>query len=98
VQRTEWAIYLATQVNYQPPKQRLPVRLAYFFARDNQYARGENDNRRNWKRGAAQFEVYEIPGRHNTIREEPFVAGLAEKFTDCLKRAQERDPRTHKPA
>jgi thioesterase domain-containing protein len=98
VQRTEWAIYLATQVNYQPPKQRLPVRLAYFFARDNQYGRGENDNRRNWKRGAAKFEVYEIPGRHNTIREEPFVAGLAEKFTDCLKRAQERDPRTPKPA
>jgi thioesterase domain-containing protein/acyl carrier protein len=96
VQRTEWAIYLATQVNYEPPKQRLPVRITYFLARDNQYGRGENDNRRNWKRGAAEFEVHEIPGRHNTIREEPFVAGLADNFISCLRRAQESSPRHQK--
>ena len=96
VQRTEWGIYLATQVNYQPPRQQLPARITYFLARDNQYGRGEDDNRRNWKRGAAEFEVHEIPGRHNTIREEPFVAGLADKFISCLRRAQERTPRYQK--
>ena len=91
VQRTEWGIYLATQVNYQPPEQRLPGRLTYFLARDNRYGKGEDDNRLNWKRGAAEFEVYEIPGRHDTMREEPFVAGLADKFTSCLRKAQERN-------
>jgi len=96
LQRSEWAIYLATEVNYQPPQQQLPVRITYFLARDNQYGRGEDDNRRNWKRGAAEFEVHEIPGRHNTIREEPFVAGLADKFISCLRRAQERTPRYQK--
>jgi len=91
VQRTEWGIYLATQVNYQPPEQRLPGRLTYFLARDNRYGKGEDDNRLNWKRGAAEFEVYEIPSRHDTMREEPFVAGLADKFTSCLRKAQERN-------
>jgi amino acid adenylation domain-containing protein len=91
VQRTEWAIYLATEVNYRPPEQRLPGRITYFLARDNRYGRGENDNRRDWKRGAAEFEVYEIPGRHDTIREDPFVAVLAGKFISCLQRAQQRD-------
>ncbi|HEY6119654.1 MAG TPA: thioesterase domain-containing protein, partial [Pyrinomonadaceae bacterium] len=93
VQRTEWSIYLATQVNYQPPQKQLPGRITYFLARDNQYKSGEHDSRRNWKRGAAEFEALVIPGRHNTIREEPFVATLAEKFISCLRKAQEKDPR-----
>ena len=90
VQRTEWGIYLATQVNYCPPPQRLPGRITYFLARDNQYASAEVDNRRNWKRGAAEFEAYVIPGRHNTISSEPFVALLAEKFKSSLSKAHER--------
>jgi amino acid adenylation domain-containing protein len=88
VERTEWAIYLATQVNYQPPQQRFPGRITYFLARDNRYIRGEKDSRRNWKRVAAEFEVYVIPGRHSTMSEEPLVAVLAEKFISCLGRAQ----------
>src|ERR1051325_1196679 len=96
VQRTEWGIYLATQVNYEPPNQRLPGRITYFRARDNRYGRGENDYRLNWKRGANEFEVYDIPGRHDTIREEPFVAGLADRFVSSLHRAQQRDPRFQK--
>ncbi len=96
VQRTEWCIYLATHVNYQPPSKRLPGRITYFRARDNRYGRGEDDYRLNWKRGADQFEVYDIPGRHDTIREEPFVAGLADRFVSALQRAQQRDPRFQK--
>jgi thioesterase domain-containing protein len=65
VQRTEWCIYLATNVNYQPPNKRLHGRITYFRAGDNRYARGENDYRLNWKRGADEFEVYDIPGRHD---------------------------------
>jgi len=96
VQRTEWCIYLATHVNYQPPSKRLPGRITYFRARDNRYGRGEDDYRLNWKRGADEFEVYDIPGRHDTIREEPFVAGLADRFVSSLQRAQQRDPRFQK--
>lgn len=96
VQRTEWGIYLATHVNYRPPGKRLPGRITYFRARDNRYGRGEDDYRLNWKRGADEFEVYDIPGRHDTIREEPFVAGLADRFVSSLQRAQQRDPRFQK--
>jgi thioesterase domain-containing protein/acyl carrier protein len=88
LQRTEWAIYLATQVNYRPPQQRFPGRLTYFLARDNQYADGEKDDRRRWKRWAAEFELHVIPGRHGTISTEPDVAGLAEKFISCLDKTQ----------
>jgi amino acid adenylation domain-containing protein len=88
LQRTEWAIYLATHVNYRPPPQRFPGRLTYFLARDNQYAAGEEDDRRRWKRWAAEFELHVIPGRHSTISDEPDVAGLAEKFISCLDKTQ----------
>jgi len=91
VQRTEWGIYLATQVNYQNPERQFPGKITYFLARDNRYGKGEDDNRLNWKRAAAEFEVYKIPGRHDTMREEPFVAGLADKFASCLRKAQEQN-------
>jgi amino acid adenylation domain-containing protein len=93
VQRTEWGIYLATQVNYRPPQRRFGGRITYFLARDNHYGSGEKDSRRNWKRGATEFEVHVIPGRHNTIRDEPFVAVLAEKFIASLSQAHDRDLR-----
>lgn len=96
LQRTEWAIYVAMHLNYRPPSQRFSGRLTYFFARDNQYAPGEDDDRLRWKRWAAEFELHVIPGRHSTLIDEPVVAGLAEKFISCLAAAQERDPRYQK--
>jgi len=96
LQRTEWAIYLATHVNYQPPQERFPGRLTYFFARDNKYGPGEDDDRRRWKNWVAEFDLHVIPGRHSTIIDEPDVAGLADKFISCLRIAQERDPRSQK--
>jgi thioesterase domain-containing protein len=90
VRRTEWGIYLATQVNYLPPTLRYPGKITYFLARDNQYDPGEEDNRLCWEKIAREFEVHVIPGRHDTIKEEPHVALLAEKFIFCLGRAQEQ--------
>jgi thioesterase domain-containing protein len=90
LQRTEWAIYLATRVNYRPPQQRFNGRLTYFLARDNKYAPGEEDDRRRWKRWVGEFDLHVIPGRHSTIIDEPDVAGLAERFITCLSAAQER--------
>ena len=89
VRRTEWGIYLATQVNYLPPTWHYPGKITYFLARDNQFEPGEEDNRLRWERVAREFEVHVIPGRHDTMREEPHVALLAEKIRSCLSRAQE---------
>jgi amino acid adenylation domain-containing protein len=88
LQRVEWAIYRATQVNYAVPKP-LPLRITYFLARDNEYRIRLEDNRLRWKTIAGKgFQVHVIPGRHNTLREEPHVALLAEKLTECLESAQ----------
>jgi len=90
VRRTEWGIYLATQVNYLPPTWHYPGKITYFLARDNQYEPGEEDNRLRWEKVASEFEVHVIPGRHDTMREEPHVAFLAEKLRTGLSRAQEQ--------
>lgn len=84
--RIEWAIYKATQIDYVPPK-RIAARITYFLARDNEYRNRFEDNRLRWKTVAGGgFEVHVIPGRHDTIREEPHVGYLAKKLTACLER------------
>jgi amino acid adenylation domain-containing protein len=87
IKRTEWGIYLATQVNYVPPARRYSGKITYFLARDNQYKSRLDDDRLRWKKLAGEFEVHVIPGRHDTMSDEPQVAVLAEKLTDCLSRA-----------
>ena len=85
--RIEWAIYKATQINYVPPK-RIAARITYFLARENEYRNRFEDNRLRWKTVAGGgFEVHVIPGRHDTIREEPHVAYLAEKLQTSIDRA-----------
>ena len=87
--RMEWAIYRATQ-NYVPPK-RIPAKIANFLARDNEYENRFEDNRRRWKTVAGGgFELYVIPGRHDTIREEPNAGYLAQKLTACLESTYRR--------
>jgi hypothetical protein len=39
------------------------------------------------------LEVHDIPGTHTSIREEPHVAMLAARLTECLSRAQEASSR-----
>jgi thioesterase domain-containing protein len=86
ISRIEWAIFQAVELNYEPPKQTFPGKLTYFLARDNQYKSSLEDTRLNWKTIAAEFEVHVIPGRHDTIREEPYVGFLAEKLTACIEK------------
>jgi amino acid adenylation domain-containing protein len=88
--RTQGAIFQATEINYVPPRRRYPGKITYFLARDNEYESSIEDNRRQWRRVASEFEVYVIPGRHETIKEEPYVAELARTFTACLEQAQRR--------
>ena len=90
VRRTEWGIYLATEVNYLPPTWRYPGKITYFLAGDSQYGPREEDNRLRWKKIAREFEVHVIPGRHETIKEEPHGTLLPERFISCLGRAQEQ--------
>jgi thioesterase domain-containing protein len=87
LQRTMEAIYKA-QLAYVPPKEVYPGRITYFFAKDNRYATKSDDNRMDWKRVAAEgLDLYVIPGRHDTIQDEPYVAELAEKLGVCLDKA-----------
>ena len=68
-----------------PPK-RISAKIAYFLARDNECKNRFEDNRLRWKTVAGGgFEVYVIPGRHDSIREEPNAAYWAQKLTACLE-------------
>jgi thioesterase domain-containing protein len=96
LQRTEWAIYLASIVNYQPPKRRYPGRITYFMAQDNVYKAWFLDNRLHWKKAARELEVHSIPGRHDTLREEPYVVVLAEKLKECLYKGADSPQRTQR--
>ncbi len=88
IARVEWAIYQATIVNYQPPKRVYPGKITYFFARDNTFDSRVEDKRLRWKTIAGGgFELHVIPGRHDTIKEEPHVGLLSEKLMTCLDRA-----------
>jgi thioesterase domain-containing protein len=44
------------------------------------------------------WEVYEVPGSHDSMLGEPHVHVLAETLTSCLRRAQEREPRADDPS
>ena len=89
ISRVEWAIYQATIVNYQVPKRIYPGKITYFFARDNIYEAREEDKRLRWKTIAGGgFELHVIPGRHDTIKEEPHVALLSRKLMACLDEAR----------
>jgi aspartate racemase len=92
--KTEWAIYKAAYLNYSPPTKVFPGRIVYFLAEDAPYASRYEDNRRTWKRLAGRgLEVFPVPGRHDTVKEEPHVAKLAEKLTACLERAEQERQR-----
>jgi hypothetical protein len=85
--RTMVAIYKA-QLAYEPPKNVYPGRITYFLAKDNRYVTKADDNRLDWKRAAVEgMDLYVIPGRHDTIQDEPYVAELAEKLSVCLDNA-----------
>ena len=62
-------------------------KITYFRAID---ARSDfHDNRLGWRNLAkGGFEVYDVPGTHTSMREEPTVAVLVEKLKPCLDKAQ----------
>jgi aspartate racemase len=87
LQRTMDAIDQA-HLAYVPPRRSYPGNITYFYARDNQYLNPSDDNRMEWKRVAKRLDVRVIPGRHDTIREEPHVEVLAEELAACLHEAR----------
>jgi amino acid adenylation domain-containing protein len=87
LQRTMDAISYA-QMAYMPQTRAYPGCITYFLARDNQYVKRSDDRRLHWKRKAGGLEVHVMPGRHDTMREEPHVEALAEKLAACLQSAQ----------
>jgi aspartate racemase len=64
-------------------------RITYFYAEDLGGAPAHEDNRLHWaKMTTAGIDIHRIPGTHITMREEPNVALLAKKLTECLEKAQ----------
>jgi amino acid adenylation domain-containing protein len=82
--RTVLAIFEAERA-YVPA--RYPGKITFFWANDSES--GFDDNRRGWQTLAAGgFELHKIPGTHTSMREEPYVATLAEELAACLEQAQ----------
>src|SRR5262249_47689738 len=80
---------LQAEEEYTPVRKVYPGKITFFFAQDRGSVKAYEDNRLTWKRMASGgLEVHLVPGDHITMREEPHVAVLAEKLTDCLNRAQ----------
>ena len=89
IAQVEWAIYQATIVNYRIPKRIYPGKITYFFARDNIYDARDEDNRLRWKKIAGGgFDLQVVPGRHDTIKEEPNVGLLSRRLMACLDQAR----------
>ena len=83
--RTVYAILKAAD-DYVP-KGRIRNKITYFRAIDSSVKL--DDNRLGWRYLTnGGFEVYDVPGTHTSMREEPAVAVLVEELKPCLERAQ----------
>ena len=87
--RTVTAILRAEEI-YDPAGRVYPGKVTLFRAIDTKH--DFHDNRLGW-RNLAQggVEVYDVPGTHTSMREEPNVSVLVEKLKPCLEKAQLTD-------
>jgi len=78
---------LEAEKKYDPAVKNYPGRITYFWARDAEST--FEDNRLAWaKLARGGFDLYEVPGDHGTMREEPNVGTLAEKLKVILAHQQ----------
>lgn len=76
---------LQAERDYTPAQNRYAGKITYFWAQDPQD--NFEDNRGAWRKVAAGgFELHVIPGDRVTMRQEPFIAMLAEKLRPALER------------
>lgn len=69
------------------PKGRIANKITYFRATDAQTS--FHDNRLGWRHlTGGGFEVFDVPGTHTSMREEPRVADLVKMLKPCLEKAQ----------
>jgi amino acid adenylation domain-containing protein len=59
-------------------------RLTLFRAKDDQSKRFPQNPQRGWGNITTNVEVYECPGKHTTVMQEPNVKVMAEKLNICL--------------
>ena len=84
--RTVRAIMRADET-YVLKRKTYPGKITYFRAIDA--PTGVDDNRLGWRHFArGGFEVYDVPGTHTSMREEPRVVELVGKLKPCLEKAQ----------
>jgi amino acid adenylation domain-containing protein len=78
---------------YVPVKRVYPGKITYFLAEGSRKFKPYDDERLNWKNVAGGFDLHVVPGSHNSLREEPYVALVAQRLTECLQVARSARPR-----
>lgn len=77
---------IQTEKDYVPKV--YPGRITLFWGSEV-FLRPHQDWRLGWSEFAAEgMEVYVVPGDHSSMRDEPYVAVLAEKLKACIERAR----------
>ncbi|MTJ47693.1 non-ribosomal peptide synthetase/type I polyketide synthase [Dolichospermum sp. UHCC 0259] len=71
------------------PSSVYPGKLTLFKATDSQPEHFVQDRECGWDQITHQVEIYEVPGTHTTVMQEPNVKVMAEKLIICLQKAQE---------
>jgi thioesterase domain-containing protein/acyl carrier protein len=80
-------------VAYVPVKKVYRGKITYFLAEGGRKVKPYDDERLNWKNVAGEFDLHVVPGSHNTLREEPYVAVVAQQLAECLQVARSARPR-----
>lgn len=82
-QREVWKAHAQAATSYRP--QPYEGRIAVFRAADGP---ADRDSALGWSRLSTHVEVYEVPGSHQTMIEQPHVRTLAEALQACLLRSE----------
>ena len=72
--------------SYRPANRSVSVAL---FRAEERPSNTQTDATLGWSRlGVEHIEVYDTPGSHLTIMQEPYVSVLAERLAECIMHAQ----------
>jgi amino acid adenylation domain-containing protein len=71
------------------PSSVYPGKLTLFKAADSQPENFVQNRELGWSQITHEVEIYEVPGIHTTVMQEPNVQVMAEKLIICLQKAQE---------
>lgn len=87
--RAAWAMNTRLKETFTGPPARFDGRITLFAAEESEH-RGFLDRRIYWAKAAAEgLELHLLPGTHNSMSQEPLLAGFAGTLKNCLARARQ---------